>query len=66
MEVIAIILLFGIWIWSVVRGLEVSVLCAALSFAFPPLAQVIFSVYEERLRAPMIGLLACLLVIYVN
>jgi len=61
---LVIILFVVFWIWSIIRGLEVSVLCAILSFAFPPIAQVIYSVYEEKLRAPMFCLLGCTLVFY--
>jgi len=50
MEIVAIIIFIMAWIWSIVKGLQVSVVCATLNFFFPPISQVIFSVYEEELR----------------
>ena len=54
MESILYILMIGAWIWSIIRGIQVSLLCAILNFFFPPLSQVIFAIYEERLRAPLL------------
>jgi len=64
MEGIAILVFIVTWIWSIVVGLQVSVLCAVLSFFFPPIAQVIFSIYEESLRGPMIILVICSIIMY--
>lgn len=51
--------LFGVifvigWIWSLVRGLKVSVLCLICNFLFVPISQIIFAIYEEKLRPPLL------------
>jgi hypothetical protein len=43
--------IFG-WLWSIWRGFGVGIICGLLNFFFPPLSQLIFSLYEKRLRAP--------------
>ena len=64
------ILFFGMlaaWIWSVARGIQVSLLCAVLNFVFPPVSQIIYAVYEEKMRAPlifMVGFGVLLFVLY--
>jgi hypothetical protein len=40
------------WVWSVWNGFGVGIICGLLNFFFPPLPQLIFSLYEKRLRAP--------------
>lgn len=40
------------WAWSVINGFRVGVLCAVLNFFFPPLSQLIFSLYEPKIRKP--------------
>jgi hypothetical protein len=53
MATIGFFVLVGGWIWSVARGIQVSMLCVVLNFIFPPLAQGIFSLYEPPIRAPL-------------
>jgi hypothetical protein len=40
------------WVWSVVNGFRVGLLCGGLNFFFPPLSQLIFSIYEPKIRKP--------------
>lgn len=53
MSVIGFFMVVGGWIWSVARGIQVSLLCVVLNFLFPPVAQGIFSIYEPQIRAPL-------------
>ncbi len=64
MEIVAIIIFVMAWIWSIVKGLNVSVMCAALNFFFPPISQIIFSIYEEDLRYVTGGLIVSLALMY--
>lgn len=64
MELVAIFIFILTWIWSIVKGLKVSVVCAALNFFFPPISQIIFSVYEEELRFVTGGLIISLAFMY--
>jgi len=43
--------LFG-WLFSIWRGIQVGLLCALLNFFFPPLSQLIFCLYEKKIRTP--------------
>lgn len=40
------------WLWTVIRGFEVGLICALLNFFFPPLPQFIYCIYEKGLRQP--------------
>ncbi len=64
MEIVAIIIFVMAWIWSIVKGLNVSVACAALNFFFPPISQIIFCIYEEELRAVTGALIVSLALMY--
>lgn len=64
MELVAIFIFIFTWIWSIVKGLKISVVCAVLNFFFPPLSQIIFSVYEEELRFVTGGLIISLAFMY--
>jgi 4-amino-4-deoxy-L-arabinose transferase-like glycosyltransferase len=57
MESVLVILMVVGWIWSVARGIQVSLLCCVLNFIFPPISQMIFSIYETKMRAPTILML---------
>ena len=65
MEGLAIIIFVMAWIWSIIKGLNASVLCAVLNFFFPPISQIIFSIYEEELRGVTVVLSICLILMYV-
>lgn len=54
MATIGFLLCVAGWIWSVARGIQVSLLCVVLNFLFPPLAQGIFSLYEPPMRVPLL------------
>lgn len=54
MELLITLGIVGAWIWSIARGIQVSFLCTALNFLFPPLSQLIYSIYEEKMRAPLV------------
>jgi hypothetical protein len=54
METVLYLVVIVSWIWSVARGIQVSILCAALNFIFPPVSQIIFAVYEEKMRTPLL------------
>jgi hypothetical protein len=64
MAAVGFFLLLGGWIWSVARGIQVSMLCVVLNFIFPPLAQGIFSLYEPPIRAPLMTMLAGAALLY--
>jgi hypothetical protein len=66
MKFLWVALFFSGWIWSIFRGLKVSFLCAALNFTFPPISQIVFSIYEEEMRTPTIILIASLVVFYLG
>lgn len=53
MEFLLSVVIFGSWIWSIVRGVQVSIYCAILNFLFPPISQIIFAIYEESMRMPL-------------
>ncbi|MES2818820.1 MAG: hypothetical protein V4812_07555 [Pseudomonadota bacterium] len=40
------------YIWSVARGIQISLLCVLLNFMFPPLSQLIFASSEPQMRPP--------------
>lgn len=46
------------WVWSVARGIQVSVVCVVLNFLFPPIAQLVFALYEPAMRAPLLVMAA--------
>ncbi|WP_020407976.1 hypothetical protein [Hahella ganghwensis] len=54
MEILFWFLAVGAWIWSVARGIQVSVICMVLNFLAPPISQLIFAVYEEKMRRPLL------------
>lgn len=60
METIAFLALVVAWIWSVAIGIQVSVLCMICNFMFPPISQLIYSVYESKIRAPFFVMAACI------
>jgi len=64
METILSILLIISWVWSVVRSVEVSVPCLLLNITFPPLSQLIFSLYEPRIRAPFFLMMICVFILF--
>lgn len=64
MAAIGFFLLLGGWIWSVARGIQISLLCVVLNFIFPPLAQGIFSLYEPPIRAPLLTMVARVVLMY--
>ena len=64
MSAIGFFMAVGGWIWSVARGIQVSLLCVVLNFLFPPVAQGIFAIYEPRIRAPLAVICAGLALMY--
>lgn len=64
MEALLILIFILVWIWSIVKGLSISVACAALNFFFPPISQIIFSIYEEELRLVTFVLIGCMGLMY--
>ncbi len=58
LETVAFIIMLVAWIWSITRGLQVSFVCMVCNFIFPPVSQFIFSVYEEKMRAPLFFMVA--------
>ncbi|UTW46101.1 hypothetical protein KFE80_04180 [bacterium SCSIO 12696] len=64
MDVLGTVLMLGGWLWSVIGGVQVSILCAILNFVFPPLSQIIYSVYEQPMRMPLIVMIAGIVVLY--
>jgi len=52
-QTILYLLILCSWIWSVARGIQVSLICAIANFIFPPVSQLIFSIYEDKMRAPL-------------
>ena len=47
-------LCFAGWVWSVINGFRVGLLCGTLNFFFFPLSQFIFSLYEPKIRKPLL------------
>lgn len=64
MEILLAVVFLIAWPWSVIKALNTGILAAVLCFFFPPLAQVIFSIYEEHLRSVTIVMVACSLLGY--
>jgi len=60
METIMIFGVFGLYIWTIVAGFQISALAGVLNFFFPPLSQVIYSIFEEDMRLPTICLVAAM------
>jgi len=58
MDFVLFLAMIVVWIWSVARGIQVSLLCAILNFLFPPISQGAFAIYEEKMRAPFFLILA--------
>lgn len=56
MDFLLMILGISAWIWSLIRGYEISLLCCVLNFFFPPLSQIIYSVLDERMRIPLLAM----------
>lgn len=54
----AALLLVWSWLWTVWRGFGIGILCGVLNFFFPPLSQLIFSLYEKRMRLPTLLMFA--------
>ncbi|WP_236172831.1 hypothetical protein [Pseudomonas pseudonitroreducens] len=66
MSMIGFALLLVGFIWSVARGIQVSMLCVVANFIFPPISQAIFSIYEPVIRAPLAVMAAGFAVLYLN
>lgn len=64
MEAIGLMIFVVAWIWSVAKGIQVSVLCCVLNFIFPPIAQCIYSIYEETVRGPFFGMLIGMIILW--
>ena len=58
LDSIAFIIMLAAWIWSVARGIQVSFACMACNFIFPPVSQLIFAIYEQKMRAPLFLMVA--------
>jgi hypothetical protein len=57
MEIVLIFTTIGCWIWTIARGIEISIWCVILNALFPPVSQIVFSLYESRMRLPLISML---------
>lgn len=66
MGTIGFFLVLAGFIWSVARGIQVSLLCCVLNFILPPIAQCIFSIYEPVIRFPLLIMLAGLGLMYLD
>ena len=64
MEVIGFLILFIAWIWSVAKGIQVSLLCSALNFFFPPISQAVYAIYEDDMRGPFTGLAIGIVILF--
>lgn len=58
MSGLSLVLILVGWIWSIRAGVTVSLLCAILNLTFPPVSQMIFSIYEPQVRLLTLVLLA--------
>ncbi|WP_277373594.1 hypothetical protein [Pseudomonas sp. AA-38] len=54
MVIVGFFIALGAWVWSVARGIQVSLICVVLNFMFPPVSQGIFALYEPPMRAPLL------------
>lgn len=54
METLLLCVIFIGWVWSIISGFKVSILCAICNFLFPPLSQVIFAIYEDAMHTPLL------------
>ncbi|UTW06245.1 hypothetical protein [Pseudomonas benzenivorans] len=54
------------FIWSVARGIQVSVLCAVLNFILPPISQLIFAAQEPTMRSPFLVIVIGLGLMYLG
>jgi hypothetical protein len=66
MDVIGFLLALAAWIWSVARGIQVSLICVVLNFLFPPVSQGIFALYEPPMRAPLLFMVIGLGMMYIG
>ncbi|WP_337055904.1 hypothetical protein [Pseudomonas sp. USHLN015] len=66
MATIGFFLALAGWIWSVARGIQVSMLCAVFNFIFPPISQIIFAVNEPVQRSPLLIMAAGLGLMYLG
>ncbi len=64
MSTVGFILFLVAYVWSVARGIQVSLLCCVLNFIFPPVSQGIYAVYEEEIRAPLVLMGIALVLLY--
>ena len=62
---VLLLVFFVAWIWSIFLGYKVSLICAALNFFFPPISQVVFSIYEKSLHGVTIVLVISSILMYV-
>lgn len=66
MVIVGFFIALGAWVWSVARGIQVSLLCVVLNFMFPPVSQLIFALYEQPMRTPLLGMAAGLGLMYLG
>jgi hypothetical protein len=66
MTLVGFALLLVGFIWSVARGVQISMLCVVANFILPPISQAFFSIYEPVMRAPLAVMLAGLGILYMN
>lgn len=66
MATTGLVIFFIAWFWSVIRGVQVSLLCVALNFFFPPVSQAIFAYYEDEMRYPFIALGIGLMLMFIG
>jgi hypothetical protein len=51
------VFILGAWVWSIVRGYEISLVCAVLNFLFPPFSQMFFALQQKTMRTPLFCML---------
>ncbi|QKE64852.1 hypothetical protein HNE05_16340 [Aquipseudomonas campi] len=66
MNTVGLLIALSGFIWSVARGIQVSLLCCVLNFIFPPIAQAIFAIYEPAIRFPLLVLVSGLGLMYTS
>ncbi|WP_444995862.1 hypothetical protein [Aliikangiella sp. IMCC44359] len=66
MAFLLFIVILGSWIWSIVRGIQVSIYCAILNFLFPPISQIIFAIYEKNMRMPLMLMIGGFILIFLT
>ncbi|MBQ0785761.1 MAG: hypothetical protein KBT66_16165 [Amphritea sp.] len=66
MDFFGVLIVFVAWVWSVAKGIQVSMLCCILNFMFPPVSQGIFAIYEDEMRGPFIAIAIGCLIVYIS